>query len=91
MILIALPSRSYLPEGVKTKSWDDRMQKTQRTMAIKKLQTELKEEKLAEIKRCDLSLALQQPYSLTAFQETRDHLGTSEDGRGTPKTGRRQD
>ncbi|KAI0348415.1 hypothetical protein BDW22DRAFT_90092 [Trametopsis cervina] len=43
--------RSHLPDGVKTKSWEDRMQKTQKEKAIKQLQAELKEEKLAEIKR----------------------------------------
>ncbi|KAG5647609.1 hypothetical protein DXG03_008962 [Asterophora parasitica] len=43
--------RSQLPEGVKTRNWEDRMRKTQQALAIKKLQTELKEEKEAEIKR----------------------------------------
>ncbi|GJE85751.1 similar to rRNA-processing protein cgrA [Phanerochaete sordida] len=41
---------SHLPEGVKTK-WEERMQKTQKEKAIKKLQTELKEEKEAEKQR----------------------------------------
>lgn len=49
--LIARFSRSHLPEGVRTKSWEDRMQKTQKALAIKKLQTELKEEKQAELQR----------------------------------------
>jgi len=40
-----------MPEGVKTKSWEDRMEKTKKEMAIKKLQTELKDEKQAEITR----------------------------------------
>ncbi|KAJ3548327.1 hypothetical protein NMY22_g1308 [Coprinellus aureogranulatus] len=43
--------RSHLPRGVKTKSWEDRMEKTQKEQAIKKLQAELKEEKQAEIQR----------------------------------------
>ncbi|KAG6832294.1 hypothetical protein H0H92_003527 [Tricholoma furcatifolium] len=43
--------RSQLPEGLKTKSWDDRMRKTQQAQAIKKLEAELKEEKQAEIQR----------------------------------------
>ena len=43
--------RSHLPEGVKTKSWEARMQKTEKALAIKKLQTELKEEKRAEFQR----------------------------------------
>ena len=47
--------RSHLPEGVKTKKWDDRMQKVKKEQAIKKLQAELKDEKLAEIQRCALS------------------------------------
>jgi Cgr1 family len=46
-----LCSRSYLPDGVKTRSWEDRMQKTTKDKAIKKLQTELREEKQADIKR----------------------------------------
>jgi hypothetical protein len=49
--LIVRLSRSHLPEGVRTKSWEDRMQKTQKALAIKKLQTELKEEKQAELQR----------------------------------------
>jgi len=43
--------RSHLPRGVKTKTWEDRMEKTQKALAIKKLETELKEEKKAEIER----------------------------------------
>ncbi|KAF9056508.1 hypothetical protein BJ165DRAFT_1522411 [Panaeolus papilionaceus] len=43
--------RSYLQEGVKTKNWEDRMAKTQKALAIKKLQAGLKEEKEAEAKR----------------------------------------
>ncbi|KAG6862425.1 hypothetical protein C0995_011865 [Termitomyces sp. Mi166 len=45
------PRRSRLPQGVKTKSWDDRMRKTQQALAIKKLEAELKEEKQVEIQR----------------------------------------
>lgn len=45
-------SRSHLPDGLKTKKWEDRMEKTKKAQAIKKLQTELKDEKLAEIQRC---------------------------------------
>lgn len=44
--------RTHLPEGVKTKKWDDRMEKVKKEQAIKKLQAELKDEKLAEIQRC---------------------------------------
>lgn len=44
-------SRSYMPEGVRSKSWQDRMEKTKKAAAIKKLQTELKEEKKAEFMR----------------------------------------
>ncbi|CCL98997.1 uncharacterized protein FIBRA_01005 [Fibroporia radiculosa] len=40
--------RSHIPDGVKTKSWEDRMKKTQKEKAIKKLQAELSEEKKAE-------------------------------------------
>jgi len=40
--------------GVKAKSWEDRMQKTQKALAIKKLENELKEEKQAELQRCVL-------------------------------------
>ncbi|KAF4623408.1 hypothetical protein D9613_002106 [Agrocybe pediades] len=43
--------RSYIQPGVKAKSWEERMQKTQKALAIKKLETELKEEKQAEIQR----------------------------------------
>lgn len=45
-------SRSHIPNGVKAKSWADRMEKTKKERAIKKLETEMKEEKQAEITRC---------------------------------------
>lgn len=44
-------SRSHMPEGVKTKTWEDRMEKTKKETAVKKWQAELKEEKQAEIAR----------------------------------------
>jgi rRNA-processing protein CGR1 len=40
-----------MPRGVKVTSWESRMNKTKKEQAIKKLQTELKEEKQAEIIR----------------------------------------
>ncbi|KAI0721332.1 hypothetical protein C8T65DRAFT_631352 [Cerioporus squamosus] len=43
--------RSLLPDGLKTKKWEDRMEKTKKEQAIKKLQAELKEEKASEIQR----------------------------------------
>ncbi|KAI8980700.1 hypothetical protein BD414DRAFT_383650, partial [Trametes punicea] len=43
--------RSHLPDGVKTKKWEERMEKTKKEQAIKKLQQELKQEKADEIKR----------------------------------------
>ncbi|KAG6841937.1 hypothetical protein C0991_005117 [Blastosporella zonata] len=46
-----LPPRSQLPQGLKTKSWDDRMRKTQQALAIKKLEAELRDEKQSEIQR----------------------------------------
>jgi len=48
--------RSHIPNGVKAKSWQDRMEKTKKEMSIKKLQTELKDEKQAEISRYGLKL-----------------------------------
>jgi hypothetical protein len=44
--------RSHLQPGVKTTKWEDRMAKTKKEHAVKKLQTEMKEEKQAEITRC---------------------------------------
>ncbi|KAF5323571.1 hypothetical protein D9611_005781 [Ephemerocybe angulata] len=43
--------RSQLPKGVKTKRWEDRMDKTKKEQAIKKLQAELRDEKQAEYER----------------------------------------
>lgn len=54
---ILASSRSHLQEAVKTKKWDDRMQKTKKAQAIKMLHDELKEEKQAEWTRSDLLLA----------------------------------
>lgn len=45
-------SRSHLQPALKSKSFNDRMVKTTKALAIKKLQAELKEEKQAEIQRC---------------------------------------
>ncbi|KDQ63404.1 hypothetical protein JAAARDRAFT_169199 [Jaapia argillacea MUCL 33604] len=42
--------RSYLPDSLKSK-FSERMEKTKKEMAIKKLQTELKDEKQAEVTR----------------------------------------
>ncbi|KAJ4499495.1 hypothetical protein C8R41DRAFT_814211 [Lentinula lateritia] len=43
--------RSRLPDGVKTKSWAARMEQTKRSLAIKKVEKELKDEKVAEVTR----------------------------------------
>ncbi|KAI0694875.1 hypothetical protein BC835DRAFT_1348536 [Cytidiella melzeri] len=43
--------RSNIPDAVKTKRWEDRIQKTQKEKATKQVHAELKEEKQAEIKR----------------------------------------
>ncbi|KLO17078.1 hypothetical protein SCHPADRAFT_937434 [Schizopora paradoxa] len=43
--------RSHLSPSVKTKRWEDRMQKKAKDASIKKLEAELKEEKAAEIRR----------------------------------------
>ncbi|TRM66424.1 hypothetical protein BD626DRAFT_487727 [Schizophyllum amplum] len=40
--------RSHIQEGVRTKNWEDRMEKEKKAQAIKKLQAELKEEQEAE-------------------------------------------
>jgi hypothetical protein len=42
--------RSHLQDGLKTKSWDERVRKTTEEAAVKKLQQDLKEEKEAEAK-----------------------------------------
>ncbi len=44
-------SRSHARPALKSKSFDDRMEKATKAQAIKKLQAELKEEKQAEIQR----------------------------------------
>ncbi|KAM6498418.1 Cgr1 [Amanita muscaria] len=43
--------RSQMSRGLKTKNWDKRMEKTQKALAVKKLQDELKEEKETERRR----------------------------------------
>uniref|UniRef100_A0A8H7Y7A4 rRNA-processing protein n=1 Tax=Psilocybe cubensis TaxID=181762 RepID=A0A8H7Y7A4_PSICU len=48
---VSMSSRSHLPLGVKTKSWEARMQKTQKSLAIKKLENELKDDRKAELER----------------------------------------
>jgi len=41
--------RSQLSEGLKTKSWEDRMRQTTQAAAVKKLEIELKDEKQAAL------------------------------------------
>ena len=41
-----------MTEGTQAKSWEDRMEKTKKELAIKKLQAELRDEKQAEFTRC---------------------------------------
>lgn len=48
---LKISRRTHLPPGVKTKKWEDRMQKTEKARAIKKLQAELRDEKQSEIQR----------------------------------------
>ncbi|KAJ7654962.1 hypothetical protein DFH06DRAFT_1329330 [Mycena polygramma] len=43
--------RSHLQDGVKTKSWEDRVNQTKKAQAIKKLELELKDEKQADVAR----------------------------------------
>lgn len=40
-----------MSDGLKSKSWEERMEQTKKASAVKKLQTELKEEKDAEKRR----------------------------------------
>jgi hypothetical protein len=49
--LTAHHRRSHLPQGVRTKNWSQRMEKTKKDQAVKRLQAELKTEKQAEITR----------------------------------------
>ncbi|KIM25469.1 hypothetical protein M408DRAFT_74331 [Serendipita vermifera MAFF 305830] len=44
-------SRSNLPRGVKSKSWEDRKRKDTQLTAVKALEKELKDEKAAELAR----------------------------------------
>jgi rRNA-processing protein CGR1 len=48
---MATLSRSHLPRGVKSKSWEERKQKDTKSAAVNALQKELKDEKQAEIQR----------------------------------------
>jgi len=43
--------RSHLPEVIKTKNWEHRMEKEKKARAIKMLQAELKDEKQADMQR----------------------------------------
>lgn len=45
--------RSHLPVGVKSKSWEERKKKDTKLVAVKALEKELKDEKQAEIQRCE--------------------------------------
>ncbi|KAJ7042376.1 hypothetical protein C8F04DRAFT_1075698 [Mycena alexandri] len=50
--------RSYLQDGVKTKSWEDRLAQTKKAQAIKKVEAELRDEKQAEAtRRREITLA----------------------------------
>ncbi|TFK77228.1 hypothetical protein BDN72DRAFT_33568 [Pluteus cervinus] len=62
--------RSFLPEGVKTKKWEDRMEKLKKEQAIQKLQTEMKEEKESEMRRFVPCSIL--PYSSDDYHSRRE-------------------
>jgi len=49
--LLTPNSRSHLQDGVKTKSWEERVAQTKKAQAIKKLELELKDEKQADATR----------------------------------------
>jgi hypothetical protein len=79
------PSRTHLQRGVKTKNWEDRMQKTQKALSIKKLETELKEEKQAEFQRCVYVFFLQATCSCPIITEGGERSRWS--GKRLPKKG----
>ncbi|KAF9475623.1 hypothetical protein BDN70DRAFT_996291 [Pholiota conissans] len=82
--------RSHLQEAVKTKSWDARMQKTQKALAIKKLQTELREEKQAELqRRRDITLERRQrAEEKNRLEEAKAQMGARKAARLRRKAGR---
>jgi rRNA-processing protein CGR1 len=79
--------RSHLLPVLKTTKWEERMEKTKREAAIKKLQQELKDEKQADITRC-APLCSFGEQELTVHQEARDHA-RAEKGRGGASASRR--
>ncbi|ETW87349.1 hypothetical protein HETIRDRAFT_424195 [Heterobasidion irregulare TC 32-1] len=82
--------RSHLQEAVKTKKWDDRMQKTKKAQAIKMLHDELKEEKQAEWTR-KREVTLERRKAAEERQraeETKAKLGARKAARLRRKAGR---
>lgn len=86
--------RSHLPNGVKTKSWQDRMEQAKKAQAIKRLQQELKDEKQAEITRyaahsqtSHIALIKFPPYYI---KSERNYVAAQKSGRRTTASRRRQ-
>ncbi|KAF8584991.1 hypothetical protein K439DRAFT_1410559 [Ramaria rubella] len=82
--------RSHLPAGVKSRSWEDRMEKTKREDSVKKLQKELKEEKTAEITRRKAITAERKKAALERqqFEEMKAKMSAKKAARLKRKAGR---
>lgn len=88
ILITRLLSRSQASKGRKTQ-WEERMERTKREKAMKKLENELKEEKQAEKQRWVLSSP---PFTSDSFlvQAKTDYYGAQESCGRTSQTGRRQ-
>ncbi|KAF8213190.1 hypothetical protein K438DRAFT_1803534 [Mycena galopus ATCC 62051] len=82
--------RSHLQDGVKTKSWEDRMNQTKKAQAIKKLERELKDEKQAEAtRRREITMARRKAAEeRVRLEEDRAKMGARKAARLRRKAGR---
>ncbi|KAJ6574971.1 hypothetical protein B0H19DRAFT_1126600 [Mycena capillaripes] len=82
--------RSHLQDGVKTKSWEDRVAQTKKAQAIKKVELELKEEKQAEAtRRREITLARKKAAEeRRRLEEDKAKMGARKAARLRRKAGR---
>ena len=89
VILLTSPCdrRSQHFQGARRNAWDQRMDKTKKEQAVKKLEAQLKDEKHAEITRLVPSHLVSFLDLIFDEQETRDYEGTEKGGRRASKAG----
>ncbi|KAF8634496.1 hypothetical protein AX15_000932 [Amanita polypyramis BW_CC] len=81
---------SQMSDGLRTKSWEKRMEQTKKALAVKKLQAELKEEKEAEkrLRREIISERKKSAEERKRLEEEKTRMGARKAARLRRRAGR---